>query len=326
MQEQMIYEYDYEKSELTEEFLEHHGIKGQKWGVENGPPYPLNKAGKAKFKERNLGQKPTGKAQDKPKSKHEQRVEARKKKKLYKQRVESVNKARAAKDAKRAEATAKKEAEEKAVRDEENRKAAEELNKKQLEAYKEQVKANADIRSAYQNSNLFTTEEINQILNKYEANQKLSALVNPPAEKKDFYETAQKIQKYADVTQKTISSLKSIYNAYEGYQESKRARLEGATEKQKKAQEEAIAKAREDKRNNILSNRNIGEAYKNRNLFSKEEIEKLMSTVETDDKLREMVVKRNPQSLMTITSTNKTNNGVDPKKRKNKNNIYTFKK
>lgn len=25
------------------EFLMHHGIKGQKWGVENGPPYPLNK-------------------------------------------------------------------------------------------------------------------------------------------------------------------------------------------------------------------------------------------------------------------------------------------
>ena len=25
-----------------EAFLEHHGVKGQKWGVRNGPPYPLN--------------------------------------------------------------------------------------------------------------------------------------------------------------------------------------------------------------------------------------------------------------------------------------------
>lgn len=25
------------------DFLEHHGIKGQKWGVQHGPPYPLNK-------------------------------------------------------------------------------------------------------------------------------------------------------------------------------------------------------------------------------------------------------------------------------------------
>ena len=29
------------------DFLEHHGIKGQKWGVENGPPYPLNDTIKA---------------------------------------------------------------------------------------------------------------------------------------------------------------------------------------------------------------------------------------------------------------------------------------
>jgi len=27
---------------LSESFLIHHGIKGQKWGVRNGPPYPLD--------------------------------------------------------------------------------------------------------------------------------------------------------------------------------------------------------------------------------------------------------------------------------------------
>jgi hypothetical protein len=30
-----------------ESYLSHHGIKGQKWGVENGPPYPLNDVVKA---------------------------------------------------------------------------------------------------------------------------------------------------------------------------------------------------------------------------------------------------------------------------------------
>lgn len=29
---------------LTDEFIAHHGIKGQKWGVKNGPPYPLDDA------------------------------------------------------------------------------------------------------------------------------------------------------------------------------------------------------------------------------------------------------------------------------------------
>lgn len=32
----------YQPSEDSD-FLMHHGIKGQKWGVENGPPYPLNR-------------------------------------------------------------------------------------------------------------------------------------------------------------------------------------------------------------------------------------------------------------------------------------------
>jgi len=36
-----LYEYDYDKPELSEETLEHHGILGMSWGVRNGPPYPL---------------------------------------------------------------------------------------------------------------------------------------------------------------------------------------------------------------------------------------------------------------------------------------------
>ena len=33
-------------------YLAHHGIEGQKWGVQNGPPYPLDSKGKARFNER----------------------------------------------------------------------------------------------------------------------------------------------------------------------------------------------------------------------------------------------------------------------------------
>ena len=39
----MLYEYNYEKPELSETYLEHHGVQGQKWGVRNGPPYPLSR-------------------------------------------------------------------------------------------------------------------------------------------------------------------------------------------------------------------------------------------------------------------------------------------
>ena len=42
MEERYLYEYDYAKPELTDEFLEHHQILGARWGVHNGPPYPLD--------------------------------------------------------------------------------------------------------------------------------------------------------------------------------------------------------------------------------------------------------------------------------------------
>lgn len=37
--------------------LYHHGVKGQEWGVRNGPPYPLNATGKALLKQQKLMQK-----------------------------------------------------------------------------------------------------------------------------------------------------------------------------------------------------------------------------------------------------------------------------
>lgn len=37
----------------NENHLEHHGRLGQRWGVKNGPPYPLNEEGNARFKLRN---------------------------------------------------------------------------------------------------------------------------------------------------------------------------------------------------------------------------------------------------------------------------------
>lgn len=38
----MYYDGIISKPDLDEYFIEHHGIKGQKWGVRNGPPYPLD--------------------------------------------------------------------------------------------------------------------------------------------------------------------------------------------------------------------------------------------------------------------------------------------
>lgn len=38
-------------------YLKHHGIEGQKWGEQNGPPYPLDKSESLRIKRRGARQK-----------------------------------------------------------------------------------------------------------------------------------------------------------------------------------------------------------------------------------------------------------------------------
>lgn len=42
---------------ISNDELYHHGIKGQSWGVKNGPPYPLNATGRALAKQQRLYKK-----------------------------------------------------------------------------------------------------------------------------------------------------------------------------------------------------------------------------------------------------------------------------
>lgn len=85
MEEVKLYEYfqQYEKPELSEDTLAHHGIIGQLWGHRNGPPYPLSK-------KISTGSRLKGSAK-------------RKAKRTQKRRVKSLKKARKAREAKRVE-------------------------------------------------------------------------------------------------------------------------------------------------------------------------------------------------------------------------------
>ena len=76
MDEVKLYENDYEKPALDDEFLEHHGILGMSWGKRNGPPYPLD------------SDVSTGKRLK------ESGRERRRKRKLKKQRIKNLKKAR----------------------------------------------------------------------------------------------------------------------------------------------------------------------------------------------------------------------------------------
>lgn len=85
MEDIKLYEYfqQYEKPELSEDTLAHHGIIGQLWGHRNGPPYPLSK-------KISTGSRLKGSAK-------------RKAKRTQRRRVKSLKKARKAREAKRVE-------------------------------------------------------------------------------------------------------------------------------------------------------------------------------------------------------------------------------
>ena len=160
MDEIRLYEFDYDKPELSEETLEHHGIKGQKWGVRNGPPYPLSR-GKSGSGGRNV--RYGGSAPSK-----------RKARKLQKQRVKSLKKARKVR--------------------EQNRQVKQEQQKS-----KEEILKTKDLSAMSKNSDMFTTQEINDMLNRISTESKLKdeAAKQANANKTRAQRAAEKIKETA---------------------------------------------------------------------------------------------------------------------------------
>lgn len=138
MEEIRLYEFDYDKPELSEDMLEHHGILGMSWGRKNGPPYPLG------------SDKSTGKSLKKG-------FRARRKaRKLKKQRVKTLKKARKIR--------------------EQNRKVREEQKKS-----KEEIIKSKDISSMAKNIDMFSNQEINDMLNRLDTEKRLQDRVSQQA-------------------------------------------------------------------------------------------------------------------------------------------------
>lgn len=61
----------------TDEYLQHHGILGQKWGQRNGPPYPLNESDRSS-KEQRLNSKSKSSSKEESEEKHKGLTDAQK--------------------------------------------------------------------------------------------------------------------------------------------------------------------------------------------------------------------------------------------------------
>ncbi len=208
MDENRLYEYNYDKPELSETYLEHHGVKGQKWGVKHGPPYPLSR-------QKGSGRLAKGKGSIQKKKPSGGLIERHKAKKTYKQRVQSAEKARQAKQAKAEEA--------KRVQEEQDKREAAALNE---EMWRQDVIRRGDAETAAKNTDKFSEAEINAIISRYQTNQKLSQLVadaNPkmsdlPENKKTVFEkmgnAINEINKFAGPASQLAKNASNIYDLY----------------------------------------------------------------------------------------------------------------
>ena len=139
MDEIRLYEYDYDKPELSDETLEHHGILGMHWGRRNGPPYPLD------------SKVSTGKRLKKGSG-----PSKRKARKTQKQRVKSLKKARKVR--------------------EQNRQVKQEQQKT-----KEEIIKTKDIAAMFKNVDMFSNQDINDMLTRLDTEKRLQERVTQQA-------------------------------------------------------------------------------------------------------------------------------------------------
>ena len=73
---------------MNEDYLEHHGIEGQKWGVKNGPPYPIESGDHSAAEKKHMGyfaRKKAAKEEEKQKKQAEDALKKERTEKLHKE-------------------------------------------------------------------------------------------------------------------------------------------------------------------------------------------------------------------------------------------------
>lgn len=158
-----------------EEFLEHHGVDGQKWGVTHGPPYPLDKnaARQARKKEK---------------------AEKRKQRERFK-RLKKARKVRAKNQA------AKKKAVEKEAKEQEK-----------LQKKKDKVLKRGTPSKVFKNRNLFTKDDLNSTFDRFDWEQKLDNYSVTRLE--NMSKKAQSLTKLFASGMLGYNNLAAIYNAW----------------------------------------------------------------------------------------------------------------
>ena len=199
-----------------QDWIKHHGIAGQKWGQQNGPPYPLDDSDHSaaeksgKYQSEKAGYKPKPGFKDwikKKKAEHDKKV-----------RVKKLQEGR------------KKAAEEK-------KKAEEEKNKFESEKKAALEKGNTDWAKA--NASKLSNQELNDIMNRQQTIKRLNDIPSETVQKGE--DMINKIVKVAKITSDALQTANTLYDAKENYLDKWGGRKK-KEEAEKKAKEEADKK------------------------------------------------------------------------------------
>ena len=173
--------------EETLNYLEHHGIDGMKWGVQNGPPYPLDKEKHDRVVKK--GQKKIKSLMDKHKEKETNKKKA-------KARAAALAKARAARA----------------------QKAAREKREKYLDDNKERVLKSGSAKELAQYKGRLSNKELQDAWNRLELEAKVLSRAQAEDIKPDKVdEFFKKLGKITDYTNKGINAYDTfadVYNAF----------------------------------------------------------------------------------------------------------------
>lgn len=199
-----------------QDWIEHHGIAGQKWGQQNGPPYPLGDSDHSAAEK--SGKYQSEKAGYKPKPGFKDWIKKKKVEHDKKVRVKKMQKGR------------QKAAEEK-------KKAEEEKNKFEAEKKTALEKGNTDWAKA--NASKLSNQELNDIMNRQQTIKRLNDIPSEAAQKGE--DTINKIMKVAKITSDALITANTLYDAKENYLDKWGGR-KAKEEKERKEKEEAAKK------------------------------------------------------------------------------------